>query len=648
MNDYKKVIAVCGVWLYEEKEYGFIKELNRLCKDSDYIVMAFNFSIDTLDIEDDIIREKKLLELMSYIDCAAVVIMGETIKSEHMYNLIKKAISGMNVPTFSLEYYVEGCINISMRFGDGFKRIVKHVIEDHGCRKVNMIAGVKGNPFSMDRVEAYKEVLAEAGIPFEEERLEYGDFWERPAKAATYKFLESGDIPEAIVCANDAMAVACCEVIKEKGYSVPEDIIVTGFDGIDSAQICYPSITTVAPDYSQEVEMLLDLLGRIEKGEKIDTSEIRYIDFTVVKNQSCGCGKPDEREVHERIKTLSILSNDQKWHMMALNKMLLNSNELYRLSDMPPFINECVGLWVQNLFFISVYEQYFDSLGHGGNSSEKKMIAEDSCITMLRVQDFETIPDPVPFKENILMPDFKEILRKDKGYDMFMVRLLNTKSDLYGYIIEGFRNTDARSMRRCEEFGLFLSTAIESVLKNRKLMQLNERLKLINKEMEQASVRDYLTELYNRRGFYDEIYKIVHSEEDRDKYLTFFSIDMDGLKIINDTYGHDEGDFALKALANAIKHFAARNGICARYGGDEFVCAIVTDAETNLTADIMRERFNLMFAKNKELKKKPYEVCASIGCRCAKIDDSINLNAMMREADMDMYQDKMSRRKLRN
>ena len=640
MANYRKVIAVCGVWLYEEKEYNFIKELNKACAEKGYVVMAFNFSIETMNVDEDAMREKKILELMEHLDCAAVIILGESVKGDRMLDYIKRTVDHMKVPTFALEQSIEGCYNISMRFGDGFKDMVRHIIEYHGCRNVNMIAGIPGNEFSEDRIKAYKEVLAENNIPFDENKLFYGDFWERPAKTAVEKMIDSGDIPEAIICANDVMAVASCQVLHERGYKVPEDVIVSGFDGIESAKVNFPSISSVAPDYEQEVSIIFDILSKLDSGIEVDKNKTYYSDFKMVVSHSCGCKKNNDRETLERVSVLSTLSNDQKWHMMTLNRLLLNSEEMDRLSDMTPLVEQSVELWLQNLYFVAIYEQFMEhSFGE-----DIKYVKEDSCVSMLRMQDSKNITDPTPFSERELMPGLKELFIDDNGYDMFMVRLLNTKSDLYGYIIEGIRNVDARSLRRCEEFGLFLSTAINSVLRNEKLMLLNEKLRRINKEMEQASIRDYLTELYNRRGFYDELYKIVHDKDNEDRYLTFFSIDMDGLKIINDTYGHVEGDFALKALASAIKHFAVRNGICARYGGDEFVCAIVTDMETNLEADTVRARFQATFNKNTELLEKPYKVGASVGSKCHIINSTLNLEEVMRIADEKMYADKTSRR----
>ena len=73
---------------------------------------------------------------------------------------------------------MDNCCSVTFNYSDVFEKIVRHVIEFHGCRRVNFIAGVKGNAFSEERIEAYKKVLAENGIEFEPERLGYGDFWD--------------------------------------------------------------------------------------------------------------------------------------------------------------------------------------------------------------------------------------------------------------------------------------------------------------------------------------------------------------------------------------------------------------------------------------------------------------------------------------
>lgn len=644
MSDYRKVIAICGTWLYEEKEYGFVSELNRMCREKGYIAVAFNFSIDSMNVVDDVMLEKKLMDLMKYLKCDAVIVMGETIKSERMLDCIMKTVNTMQVPVFAMEKHMDGCINIAMKFGEGFKNIVRHVIREHGCKKVNMIAGVRDNEFSDDRIKAYKEVLAENNLPFEEKRLTYGDFWDRPARACTESFLQDSELPDAIVCANDSMAIAACNVLLEHGLKVPEDVIVTGFDGIISGNVNTPSISTVAPDNRGELEILFDLLEKISRGENPDLTVARYVDFKIEPKQSCGCHSKNDSEA---VNILSTSLSDQKWHMAALNKLLLSANDMDKIGDLPPLLGECLGLWLQNFYFISIYQKYLEEGIQPQPENSYDMPENSNCYTLLRVQDYTNMTDNAIYAEKELMPGIQELFRFDSGYEMLMIRLLHTKLDTYGYLIEGFRSVDERAMRRCEEFGLFLSTTLNTIIKNHKLLLLNERLRQINKEMEQASIRDYLTDLYNRRGFYEELYKQFRAPENQHRYLTYFSIDMDGLKKINDTYGHNEGDFALQALAGAIRNFAMRNGICARYGGDEFVCAIVTDQPIRLTPDTVRERFQFVFEKNEELKQKPYSVSASVGLRCAEIVPTLNLDNLMRDADEDMYFDKKNRKKNR-
>ena len=643
MSEYRKVIAICGTWLYEEKEYAFVSELIRMCKEKGYITVAFNFSIDSMNLVNDSICEKKLLDLMGHLKCDAVIIMGETIKSERMLDNILKIVNEMNVPIFALEKHIDGCINIAMRYGTGFQDIVRHVVKFHGCRKVNMIAGVRNNEFSDDRIKAYKEVLAENNIPFEEKRLAYGEFWDRPTRIAMDQFLSEDEPPEAIICANDAMAITACSVLHDHGLRVPEDVIVTGFDGINSAKINIPSISTVAPDNRGELNILFDILEKRQKGEKPDVTETRYVDFKVCLQKSCGCGNQNDAL---NVNLMSNALNDQKWHMYSLNKLLLSSSDMDDIKSLQPLIKECIGLWNQQFYFASVYKDFVDGNLDPTHTSSYGDVEDTTCYNLFKMQDFQESSGDV-FDESELMPGLQELFRVDSGYEMLMFRLMHTNLIVYGYLLEGFRSVDERAMRRCEELGLFLSTSMNTILKNHKLLVLNDRLREINKEMEHASSQDYLTELYNRRGFYDELYKMVHAEENQGKYLTFFSIDMDGLKKINDTYGHTEGDFALKSLASAIKHFALRNGISARYGGDEFVCAIVTDQMTVFTPEVVRERFLTSLEKNRELLDKPYSISASIGCICTTIGEGINLEELMHNADEDMYQDKLMRRKNR-
>ncbi len=134
------------------------------------------------------------------------------------------------------------------------------MIEDHKVQKPHFMAGHKNNVFSNERIEVFKKVLAENNMPFDESMISYGDFWAFPCRAATAELLKRKELPDSIICANDIMAINVCDVLKEAGIKVPDDILVSGFDGLDEAFISSPGITTAICDNGELAHTVLSLI----------------------------------------------------------------------------------------------------------------------------------------------------------------------------------------------------------------------------------------------------------------------------------------------------------------------------------------------------------------------------------------------------
>lgn len=637
MKTHRKIIAVCGCWLYEDKQYSFLSELNKACRGSDYIIAAFNLSIDQLQGEMTVGNELHLIELLKDMPCASLIILAELITSNPVLSAIRDAASGQGIPVFSLERHVDKCVNIGMNYENGFKAIVTHILRDHGCRRVAMIAGNKGNDFSELRIDKYKEALEEFGVAFEPELLRYGDYWDMPAKAATEEFLKLDPIPEAIVCANDTMAIAACDVIKKNGLKVPEDIIVTGFDGTFSSKLNYPPLATVAPDYEREVQIILEQIDAYTHGRDLSLDSDIIIDLKVIPNYSCGCTHSEEKTREELVSDLSGSYADQQAHLLSMNRMLLDSAEKDHLQDIAGLCEYAIGLWGDKYYFAGIYSDLLQSGEHDAENLE--------CLSILNINHGDINKTGEYYPQSDIIPNFCDITEFDNGINLLMFRLLYTRTDIFGYLVEGFDNPTSRDLRRCEEFGMFISTSISTILNNQKLTWLNSQLTEANRVMEEASSHDYLTGILNRRGFFDELSELIKAKENHAKWLTIFSIDMDGLKYINDNFGHIEGDFAIRMMALAIRNFSSRNGICARYGGDEFTCALITDERIQLSPDTVRERLEAFINKNEDAAKKNYSITASIGDQCTVIDASLDIETIINSADEKMYADKEKRRK---
>ena len=150
--------------------------------------------------------------------------------------------------------------------------------------------GYRGLIFDIDNTLVPHGAPADNDIPFEEERVGYGEFWEGPTFKVMKKFMNPMKIPpEAIICSNDSMAVAVCDYLAEMDVQVPEDILVTGIDGIDEGKLHYPGITTAVRDEVYDAKKIVELIQGIFSGEKV----VHHLElgYHMQLSQSCGCQK---------------------------------------------------------------------------------------------------------------------------------------------------------------------------------------------------------------------------------------------------------------------------------------------------------------------------------------------------------------------
>lgn len=639
-NQIKPVIAVFGSYLHNEKEFSVISTLEETCRNKDYYIVAFSFADDNSKQDSDREIELTLVNLIKDINLKGIVIMRESLTSEMIAGAILKIAKERNIPVYSLDKPTEGCSNVVFDYGESFKKIVRHLVEDHGCRDIAMMAGMKDNEFSEERINACREVLEEHGLELKENRLFYGEFWEKPTRAATKQLLESGDIPDAVCCANDAMAVAVCDVLKEAGYSVPEDILVTGFDGIESGQYHNPPISTMIPDYKKEIETILAMMED-DSCVKESQSRTTVLQYVLDTNCSCGCTIHVDDNRDDELSQLSYKYADVKSVHYIMNRVIAEAPNVNSLEHFSDYIDFYMGAWIRNLYNVAVFAELM-----GEKPGEP---AGNTYRTLYRKESGERVIINDTYSENVFLPRLNEIMNNKDLDNLLIVRLLYTGNVAYGYTVEGFKNYNSRDFQRGEEYGIFLSTAISVALANIKLNLMNSRLKEANNQIETISVTDYLTGIYNRRGFMAKIDESVNDKDNHGKYLSIFSIDMDGLKSVNDVYGHEEGDFAIKTVANAIKSFSARNGFCSRYGGDEFACVIISHKPFELSANEVRERLRMVICNSSEAMSKPYPITVSVGSDGHIIEDDANemkkiIEDMVKVADEKMYHDKQNKK----
>ena len=211
------------------------------------------------------------------------------------------------------------------------------------------------------------------------------------------------------------------------------------------------------------------------------------------------------------------------------------------------------------------------------------------------------------------------------------------KNEVYGYL----------AMTVDTEIPAFLDFKIEYLLmkvgENMNKFELYEKLFGISDVMS-LYIKDPLTGILNRRGFEKKLSEKFDKEGRMKKPLAIVSVDMDDLKVINDSFGHNSGDDALKELARCIDNALKSGEFVARMGGDEFEAVLILN-EPGRVGKFIRGVRNNMRTVNQNGKYQ-FELSASIGT-CDLIDWH-GVGECMKKADKAMYLEKKAKKKGRS
>ena len=612
----RRVIAVCASWEDEENLNLFLSHLIESAEPRRFLPVCVTFDRNNIEARD----EESIRELVSCFQIphlAGFMLFGEMIRSDVITGLLIRLAHKKHLPVFMLERPYDGCINLPFAYRDGFEQVVRHMIEVHGVRDVVFVAGIRGNSYSEDRIAICRRLLEEKGASLPPEKVIYGDFWDMPTnQALDAYFAGGGTVPEAFICANDSMAMAVCVYLAEKGLRVPDNVLVSGLDGILFGGRHEPTITTAEPDFAYMYSLLLDRVERWQP-EETGRTEMITIPMTFLRRHSCGCQRERFYQPSQEIGELKKANLDYARHIREMGgfiRQTLNMSSLRELTDcIPPLFSR----WPEPYYCAAVL-----------NPEDHGLVR-----TILHARGGQFFSSTSFRRDASPIPDTAAVL-SDPAIRILLVHLLQNRNETMGYIVSGLRNWGLREEQRFEEQALFLSTALSAVVNNRRLLEANTA-------MQHMAEHDYLTSLYNRRGFLRELERLLSLPEMQEKTLTLFSVDMDRLKKINDSYGHHEGDFAIQCLAQAILKVTDQKGICARYGGDEFAFAFFSGAPAVSTESIREE---IETEARRVCGPKEYLISASIGAVSCPVRNHPPLDQLLAESDRVLYADKSARR----
>lgn len=602
---------VCG--MDEEYPYQIIRGINEFAKEHAINVSYFAsfggiFENNAFDN-----GEYSIYKLPNLGDFDGALLLTNTFSNPVIRNAVIDRVKAAGIPSviFECKDYEE-FHDVSIDNYAVMKKLVEHLIKVHGAKTFNFISGPEANTEAIARYQAFRDALSENGLEFDEDkRLYKGFFRSYDGIRAIEEFMNSGmSLPDAFVCANDSMALTAMNKLQSNGVKVPDDVIVTGFDNTFDARTSFPVLTTVKRPVFASGAKACEVLYSLMSGEEQPRSTV--MDAEPVFAESCGCQMNNEDNALDfrRETTIKIERTYSGIHIL---------NKLIAALAVTKNIDECsdaIEKWLEAidcndfaLCLVSDWEKTYNTV-----SFEEQDDRYPETMTVPLIWDHGQRRAVKSFPSKQLRPE----PQMSSGNISYFIPL-HFGPRILGYYI--MSNTDFPIYsNHCHTITMCIGNAIESISK--------------------LNVLDPLCGIYNRNGFNINAGYIFEECVREKSAISVIFVDVDGLKVINDTYGHKEGDAAILAISSTIELACGAMDVCGRIGGDEFV--VVGRGEG--FAQVFKDRFDAELERKNNKFNKPYLMDASIGYITAFPEESDSLLEFIQQADAEMYKVKKTKK----
>lgn len=558
--------------------------------------------------------EKNVINVPYLEDYEGVIVAGDTFGIDTMYEELAELLEKeAKCPVICLRQKDERFSNVLVDDYSAMCTMVEHFIVDHGFQRISFMTGKLEMYDAQRRLLAYINTMHKYGYEVTPEMIFEGDYWcAKGDEAVAWLLKDENHMPQAIVCANDYMAISVCNSLYKKGIRIPEQICVSGYDDIEEAGCSIPPLSTMripAKELGITAFRLIQELNETKEKRK-DV----YVEVTPVFRGSCCRGI--------------------EWEMDSAKKLILEKEYIkdvfYSHTSMSIAFNsedDFSGLIRTAHDYIKDrgYEKIFicmcnrEEVQQEGSALQQRYSEKMVLRAVISAKDWEICEEHFE-RRDILPPKY---LQKE---ETIYVHPFHGQNHCLGYVV--LKTKDLSKLRYfMTRWVQAMGSSLERQIMYEESRELMELRKNYNK--------DPLTGIGNRREI-DKAVRDYCAKLDSIRGFCIISLDMDDLKVINDNYGHLEGDVALCALAHILKGIVGAKGVAARIGGDEYLICLKSNVVEEVEELLEEIRHRIAYYNNNSGKE--WKLSTSIGYAFCRNKNSVLL--CMQQADKNMYEEK--------
>lgn len=600
----KYVIGICLTRIYEVHIKRFLKSLYKVALKENVQIMVFHSLYDFFYDSVSDTGASKVFDLIDYNVVDALVVMPDSFRRPEVVDGIISEAGKHDKPVISIDRELAVDVSIMPENERTFAELLRHLFKDHKIKRPFYLSGIKGNEYNTKREKIYFQICKECNIDPDTDRyFAYGDFWREPARKAMADFFASSiPTPDAVICANDSMAIAVCDFLHEQGYDVPEDIIVTGFDGIDADNYMVPSITTCEPDYDTYAEHTVDSALRLIENMKVYS--LLHVPMRVKYAESCGCFSKAARRYSGNASRL--------YEVMSSNDHL--NAHWYRMSARileDPGIANLKKVMFRYLPWRSAVclNSDFVSLGNDRRNHRKIKNSFTEWMTVISAKGDNAVELAVNgFPSSKIIPTLADY----EWRNLLVITAINSEDKVYGYLISDVDEFEDAS-RSIHHFVMNLDVSlrlVESKIMNSKLTD----------QVEQLSLIDSITGLPSYKGMIKKIDECYADDPERRKYRLVVSVYAIHRwpELVRD-FGIEESEGALNIVKENLQKSNPVRDLIGYFAEGELILVNLFSPEDDFGRAINERvaHFYALMDRYNESAAKGYYIEVNAGCTTA-------------------------------
>lgn len=620
----KKKIAVLACGWAQYFLYDFLQGVEKIAKENNADVYIFN-CYDYVEFSGyPNATGFSIYRLINYEEYDGIIILSDLIKNPRVLEMERQRILKSGKPAVSINLKLKDISCMRIDNYTGFYELVTHLIKDHNARNLFYIDGNETSLDFTERRKAFRMALQDNQIELNRENIftvEHSSF-NYGYNAASEIFSSDRKLPDAIVCANDLIALGVLKAAAERNIKIPEQLKIAGYDGNYFARNVIPAISTVNDNAFK--------IGT-ESAKRVLTGFTEVQDFKIksmpIYQGSCGCES-------------KIITDQKLFSLKFLSEISQSENFAAQLNQIEEIFTDAA-----DVFTLLTNLELFFSKSHTFEGSDFCIFLKADWASVL-INSEENLPQNLSYgnqvqaitsiQNNVKYP--REIIKtkdlipskmhSDECNTFLFIPIFN-HSYVHGYFV--CKNSLSMiSNYHGHQWTRTFGACIERFRKKNMYKQMSQQFLRL-------STRDALSGMLNRVGM-EKLAKPFYQQNKHNGLTTvLFFVDINSMKTINDKFGHLHGDLAVKTIAQAVLQVVPRNWLCIRYGGDEF---LVVGNSKNYNGEDYCKMITQMVLKKSSTMHLPYNLSASVGTLSVPANSPLSLEEAIEKVDEIMYEQK--------